>query len=89
MTSFAEQFSVFLIGMIILTFGEMFVWPCPNYHEFLAPDGKQGQYQGFVNSASTVGKAFGPLIGGILVDAFNMSTMFIGMIVLLSIALCF
>ena len=62
---------------------------CPNYHEFLAPDGKQGQYQGFVNSASTVGKAFGPLIGGILVDAFNMSTMFIGMIVLLSIALCF
>ena len=26
-TSFAEQFSVFLIGMIILTFGEMFVWP--------------------------------------------------------------
>ena len=26
-TSFAEQFTVFLIGMIILTFGEMFVWP--------------------------------------------------------------
>ncbi|ARB77522.1 MULTISPECIES: MDR family MFS transporter [Staphylococcus] len=89
-TSFAEQFSVFLIGMIILTFGEMFVWPAvPTIANFLAPDGKQGQYQGFVNSASTVGKAFGPLIGGILVDAFNMSTMFIGMIVLLSIALCF
>ena len=89
-TSFAEQFSVFLIGMIILTFGEMFVWPAvPTIVNFLAPDGKQGQYQGFVNSASTVGKAFGPLIGGILVDAFNMSTMFIGMIVLLSIALCF
>ena len=89
-TSFAEQFSVFLIGMIILTFGEMFVWPAvPTIANFLAPVGKQGQYQGFVNSASTVGKAFGPLIGGILVDAFNMSTMFIGMIVLLSIALCF
>lgn len=89
-TSFAEQYSVFLIGMIILTFGEMFVWPAvPTIANFLAPDGKQGQYQGFVNSASTVGKAFGPLIGGILVDAFNMSTMFIGMIVLLSIALCF
>ncbi|MDU4449101.1 MAG: MFS transporter [Staphylococcus lugdunensis] len=89
-TSFAEQFSVFLIGMIILTFGEMFVWPAvPTIANFLALEGKQGQYQGFVNSASTVGKAFGPLIGGILVDAFNMSTMFIGMIVLLSIALCF
>ena len=47
--------------------------------------GKQGQYQG-VNSASAVGKAFGPLIGGILVDTFNMSAMF-GMIVLLLIGM--
>ena len=83
-TSFAEQFTVFLIGMIILTFGEMFVWPAvPTIANYLAPQGKQGQYQGVVNSASTVGKAFGPLIGGILVDTFNMSAMFIGMIILL------
>ncbi|RIL69634.1 MFS transporter, partial [Staphylococcus devriesei] len=89
-TSFAEQFSVFLIGMIILTFGEMFIWPAvPSIANYLAPDGKQGQYQGVVNSASTVGKAFGPLVGGILVDAFNMSAMFIGMIVLLFVGLFF
>ncbi|MBI5972795.1 MDR family MFS transporter [Staphylococcus caledonicus] len=89
-TSFAEQFSVFLIGMIILTFGEMFIWPAvPAIANYLAPEGKQGQYQGVVNSASTVGKAFGPLIGGILVDAFNMSVMFIGMIVLLFVGLFF
>lgn len=50
--------------MIILTFGEMFVWPAvPTIANYLAPQGKQGQYQGVVNSASTVGKAFGPLIG--------------------------
>ena len=86
-TSFAEQFTVFLIGMIILTFGEMFVWPAvPTIANYLAP-GKQGQYQGVVNSASTVGKAFGPLIGGILVDTFNMSAMFIGMIILLLIGM--
>lgn len=89
-TSFAEQFSVFLIGMIILTFGEMFIWPAvPAIANYLALEGKQGQYQGVVNSASTVGKAFGPLIGGILVDAFNMSVMFIGMIVLLFVGLFF
>ncbi|KAB2200072.1 MFS transporter, partial [Staphylococcus epidermidis] len=26
-TSFAENFTIFVVGMIILTFGEMFVWP--------------------------------------------------------------
>ena len=42
--------------MIILTFGEMFVWPrVPTIANYLAPEGKQGQYQGVVNSASTVG----------------------------------
>ena len=50
-TSFLEQFTVFLIGMIILTFGEMFVWPrVPTIANYLAPEGKQGQYQGVVNS---------------------------------------
>ena len=40
-TSFAEQFTVFLIE-IILTFGEMFVWPAvPTIANYLAPqDGK-------------------------------------------------
>ena len=76
--------------MVILTFGEMFVWPAvPTIANKLAPEGKQGQYQGFVNSASTVGKAFGPFIGGVLVDAMNMSMMFVGMIVLLCFGLIF
>ena len=89
-TSFANHFAIFVVGMVILTFGEMFVWPAvPTIANQLAPVGKQGQYQGFVNSASTVGKAFGPFIGGILVDTFNMSMMFIGMIILLSFALLF
>lgn len=75
-TSFAENFTIFVVGMIILTFGEMFVWPAvPTIANQLAPDGKQGQYQGFVNSAATVGKAFGPFLGGVLVDAFNMRMM--------------
>ncbi|MBU5909247.1 MFS transporter, partial [Vibrio cholerae O1] len=47
-TSFAENFTIFVVGMIILTFGEMFVWPAvPTIANQLAPDGKQGQYQGF------------------------------------------
>lgn len=89
-TSFAHQFSVFVIGMIILTLGEMFVWPAvPTIANQLAPEGKQGAYQGIVNSASTVGKAFGPLIGGILVDTFSMQVMFLSMMGLLIISMFF
>lgn len=89
-TSFAEQFSIFMIGMIILTLGEMFVWPAvPTIANQLAPEGRQGSYQGIVNSASTVGKAFGPLIGGVLVDTFNMQVMFLSMIGLLAISIFF
>ncbi|MEB8107252.1 MDR family MFS transporter [Staphylococcus equorum] len=89
-TSFAEQFSVFMIGMIILTLGEMFVWPAvPTIANQLAPKGKEGAFQGYVNSAATVGKAFGPLIGGVLVDTFNMQAMFLSMICLLVIAVFF
>ncbi|EHJ07708.1 MDR family MFS transporter [Staphylococcus simiae] len=83
-TSFAQSFTIFVVGMIILTFGEMFVWPAvPTIANHLAPKGKQGQYQGFVNSAATIGKAVGPFLGGVLVDVFNMRMMFLGMIVLL------
>ncbi|MBV5139512.1 MFS transporter [Staphylococcus xylosus] len=89
-TSFAEQFSVFMVGMIILTLGEMFVWPAvPTIANQLAPSGKEGSFQGYVNSAATVGKAFGPLIGGVVVDTFNMQAMFLSMIFLLVIALIF
>ncbi|EGQ2712304.1 MDR family MFS transporter [Staphylococcus pseudintermedius] len=89
-TSFATSFSIFVVGMVIMTFAEMFVWPAvPTIANNLAPKGREGVYQGIVNSASTVGKAFGPLVGGILVDLFNMQIMFLSMIGLLVIAMAF
>ncbi|MDU0286673.1 MDR family MFS transporter [Staphylococcus pseudintermedius] len=89
-TSFATSFSIFVVGMVIMTFAEMFVWPAvPTIANNLAPKGREGVYQGIVNSASTVGKAFGPLVGGILVDVFNMQIMFLSMIGLLVIAIVF
>ncbi|EGQ2716608.1 MFS transporter [Staphylococcus pseudintermedius] len=89
-TSFATSFSIFVAGMVIMTFAEMFVWPAvPTIANNLAPKGREGVYQGIVNSASTVGKAFGPLVGGILVDVFNMQIMFLSMIGLLVIAMAF
>ena len=66
---FAESFTMFAASMIILTIGEVFVWPAvPTIASQLAPEGRDGFYQGIVNSASTLGKMMGPFIGGIVVD---------------------
>lgn len=66
---FAENFTMFAASMIILTIGEVFVWPAvPTIASQLAPKGRVGFYQGIVNSASTLGKMMGPFIGGIVVD---------------------
>lgn len=69
---FAESFTMFAASMIILTVGEVFVWPAvPTIASQLAPEGREGFYQGIVNSASTLGKMIGPFIGGIVVDQYG------------------
>ena len=89
-TSIAEQFTMFVVGMVILTLGEMFVWPAvPAIANQLAPKGRMGAYQGIVNASSTVGKAFGPVVGGVLVDVFDMKVMFYSMILLILIGYYF
>ncbi|MCV5403530.1 MFS transporter, partial [Escherichia coli] len=69
----AQQFTMFLVAMVTLTIGELFVWPAvPTIANILAPKDKLGFYQGVVNSAATVGKMFGPVVGGAIVDLYNM-----------------
>ncbi|MBO1913390.1 MFS transporter, partial [Microvirga sp. 3-52] len=70
---YAGSFKMFIVSMAILTFGEMFVWPAiPTIANQLAPKGREGFYQGIVNSAATIGRMIGPLAGGILVDLYGM-----------------
>lgn len=74
--AFAESYSMFVTAMVILTFGEMFVWPAvPTLASQLAPKGREGFYQGIVNSMATVGRMIGPLIGGVLVEAHGTPAM--------------
>ncbi|PEJ57544.1 MFS transporter [Bacillus sp. AFS002410] len=88
--STAHQFSMFITGMIILTIGEMFVWPAvPTIANMLAPKDRVGMYQGIVNSAATVGRMLGPVIGGAVVDTFNMRVLFIVLVVFLGISMIF
>ncbi|MGE8206263.1 MDR family MFS transporter [Heyndrickxia sp. NPDC080065] len=85
---FANDFKGFLAAMIILTVGEMFVWPTvPTIADNLAPKGKEGLFQGIVNSTATGGRMIGPLLGGILVDLYNMSILFNSLLILLVISI--
>lgn len=75
--STSNTFIQFLIAMIVLTLGEMLVWPAvPAVAQELAPEGRAGFYQGFVNSVGTGGRMVGPLLGGIIVDVFNIHWLF-------------
>lgn len=74
----AGDFTAFMVAMIILTMGEMFIWPAvPTVAFSLAPIGKEGMYQGIVNSTATGGRMIGPVLGGIIADLYSMSTLFI------------
>ncbi|WP_316571021.1 MFS transporter [Neobacillus sp. YIM B06451] len=71
------SFSGFMAGMIILTAGEMLIWPAvPTIASELAPRGREGFYQGIVNSTATGGRMIGPVLGGMLVDLYGMSMLF-------------
>ncbi len=73
----AEQYTAFVIAMIIITIGEMFVWPAvPTVANQLAPKGREGFYQGIVNSTATGGRMLGPFMGGVLVDLSGMGMLF-------------
>lgn len=73
----AKDFSGFMIAMIVLTVGEMLVWPgVPSIASELAPQGRAGFYQGVVNSTATGGRMLGPLFGGMIADIFNISILF-------------
>lgn len=90
LTSTAKHFSMFMVGMVILTFGEMFVWPAvPTIANMLAPKDKIGMYQGVVNSAGTAGRMLGPILGGAIVDTFSMKVLFIILVLLLVFGMFF
>lgn len=86
--SFASTFKMFLVAIIILTFGEMFVWPIvPTIVSKLAPKGRDGSYQGIINSFSAIGRMIGPFIGGVLADQYGMKITFYTLMGVLVIAL--
>jgi MFS family permease len=84
----AEKFMWFIVSMTILTIGEMLIWPAvPTIADQLAPPGREGFYQGIVNSTATGGRMIGPVLGGLLVDIYGMSMLFTVLMVLFVITI--
>jgi MFS family permease len=84
----AEKFIWFIASMTILTIGEMLIWPAvPTIADQLAPPGREGFYQGIVNSTATGGRMIGPVLGGLLVDIYGMSMLFTVLTVLLVVTI--
>ncbi|HJF17088.1 MAG TPA: MFS transporter [Globicatella sulfidifaciens] len=86
--SVAETFTIFAVAMAILTLGEVFFTPViPTIANKLAPKGRQGFYQGIVNSATTIGRMIGPVFGGMMVDLYGMQTLMWSVVILLFVAI--
>ncbi|MFJ7827131.1 MDR family MFS transporter [Psychrobacillus sp. NPDC096623] len=86
--SYAEDYTMFIVAMVVLTLGEIFVWPAvPTLADQLAPKGREGIYQGIVNSMATIGRMIGPFAGGIIVDVYGIQVMFYVFTVLIALAI--
>lgn len=74
----AHTYALFMIAMIALTTGEATASPAiPALVNDLTPREIKGRYQGFVNSWGPVGRALGPLFGGLIIDWLSYRSLFI------------
>lgn len=75
---FAKDFFHFALSMFILTLGESTAFPAiPAYINDLSPLTSKGKYQGANMVASGIGRAFGPLFGGLIIDRAGYIPLFI------------
>ncbi|WP_163655827.1 MFS transporter [Listeria sp. PSOL-1] len=85
----AESYRGFLMGMCLLTLGEMFAWPAiPTIAYQLAPIGRAGLYQGLVNGIATTARMLAPFLGAVAVEYFGgIKTLFVSVFALLILAM--
>lgn len=77
-----------MVGMAVVTLGEVVLAPTTlAVVAELSPSNWRGRYMGLYGLGETVGHALGPMVGGVLLDAFPSQPLFIwGTIFLLALA---
>ncbi len=79
---FATGFLSLIFSMILITIAEMVITPSSqSYASKIARPENRGRYLAFYNLAQTFGWAFGPMLGGVLLDTFPGRSIFIWAII--------
>jgi MFS family permease len=87
---FAHTFTMFLIDFIILTIGEMMGVPSvPAYIDELTDPLQAGKYQGMTNIAMSIGRAIGPLYGGLIIDYFSYEALFLSVFAMMALSILY
>lgn len=74
----ASSYAWYILAMVVLTIGEATVIPTiPAIVNSLSPLTVKGKYQGILNVYSSLGKAIGPLFGGLVIGASSYRILFI------------
>lgn len=80
----ATKYLAFVIGMILLTLGEMLVYPgIPALVSESTPKDEAGRYQSIISMAATFARAMGPLLGGMLIMRSSYNVMYFTAILVL------
>lgn len=81
----ATKYFAFAIGMVVLTLGEMLVYPgIPALIGESTPNEEAGRYQSIINMAATFARAMGPLLGGVLIMYSSYDVMYLAAIAVLA-----
>lgn len=87
---FATDYPHFILTMVIVTLGEILTFPTiPAVIDNLSTLSEKGKYQGAVSVFAALGRAIGPLAGGLIVDNSSYNMLFTVMIALMGIAMLF
>lgn len=91
LVTYSVSYAALVVGMMILTIGEMLVWPgVPSLASELAVRGREGLFQGIAMSGQSIGRMIGPLLGAFLYEQLAPSGLLISMTALCGVAaLCF
>lgn len=75
---FAKSYLWYVLAMVVLTIGEATALPTmPAIVNELSPVTVKGKYQGILNAFSSIGKAIGPLFGGIVIEIASYRILFV------------
>lgn len=74
----AKHYAAFMISMTVLTIGEILAFPAVStFVNDRASILEKGKYQGFVMATASAGRAFGPLIGAVVIEAISYQSLFV------------